>query len=107
MKIAIVGNNVAGTTLAKALRDADANVEIELLTEEAMQYYPRPRLIDYLSGSVQEKDMPFYSMDWYDENRLKLSLNTRVEKIDVPGKKILANGSWVSYDKLVLATGSS
>jgi len=107
LKVAIVGNNVAGTTLAKALRDADASVDIELLTDEAMQYYPRPRLIDYLSGVVQEKDMPFYPMDWYEKNRLKLSLNTRVEKIDAPGKKILVDGSWKDYDRLVLATGSS
>lgn len=107
MKVVIVGNNVAGTTLAKALRDADANVEIELLTEESMQYYPRPRLIDYLSGTVQEKDMPFYPMDWYAKNRLKLSLDTKVEKLEPANKRVLANGSWITYDKLVLAIGSS
>jgi len=107
LKVVIVGNNVAGTTLAKALRDADANVEIELLTEESMQYYPRPRLIDYLSGTVQEKDMPFYPMDWYAKNRLKLSLDTKVEKLEPANKRVMANGSWITYDKLVLAIGSS
>ena len=107
MKVVIVGNNVAGTTLAKALRDADANVEIELLTEEGMQYYPRPRLIDYLSGAVQEKDMPFYPLDWYAKNKLSLRLNVKVEKLAVADKKILANGSWIAYDKLILATGSN
>jgi nitrite reductase (NADH) large subunit len=107
LKVAIVGNNVAGTTLAKALRDADANVEIEMFTEESMQYYPRPRLIDYLSGAVQEKDMPFHPMDWYDKNRVKLNLNAKVERVDASNKKIVVNGSWTQYDKLVLATGSS
>jgi len=107
LKVVIVGNNVAGTTLAKALRDADANVEIELLTEEGMQYYPRPRLIDYLSGAVQEKDMPFYPLDWYAKNKLSLRLNVKVEKLAVADKKILANGSWIAYDKLILATGSN
>ena len=107
MKVVIVGNNVAGTTLAKALRDADAAVDIEIFTEEGMQYYPRPRLIDYLTGAIQEKDMPFYPMDWYVKSRLKLNLNTKVEKIDATNEKVLVNGSWVSYDRLVLATGSS
>lgn len=107
MKVAIVGNNVAGTTLAKALRDADANVEIEMFTEEGMQYYPRPRLIDFLSGTIQEKDMPFYPMEWYDKNKLKLSLNTKVEKVDAANRRILVTGSWVAYDKLALAVGSS
>jgi len=107
MKIVIVGNNVAGTTLAKAVRDADSNADIELFTEESMQYYPRPRLIDFLSGVVQEKDMPFYPMDWYVKNRLNLNLGSRVETVDPSAKKILVNGSWVGYDKLVLATGSN
>lgn len=106
MKVVIVGNNVSGTTLAKAIRDTDAGAEIEIFTEEGTQYYPRPRLIDYLIGTVQEKDMPFYPMDWYDKNRLKLGLNSRVERIDPAGKKILVNGAWTAYDKLALATGS-
>ena len=107
LKVVIVGNNVAGTTLAKALRDSDANVEIELLTDEGTQYYPRPRLIDFISGAIQEKDMPFYPMEWYEKNKLNLRLNTKVEKLAVAEKKIQVNGSWSTYDKLVLATGSS
>jgi nitrite reductase (NADH) large subunit len=107
LKLVIVGNNVAGTTLAKAVRDADASAEIDIFTDESMQYYPRPRLIDFLSGAVQEKDMPFYPMDWYSKNRLTLHLDARVEKVDPREKKVLAKGSWIAYDKLVLATGSN
>ncbi|MCU0852059.1 MAG: FAD-dependent oxidoreductase [Thermoplasmata archaeon] len=103
----IVGNNVAGTTLAKSLRDADTGVEVELFTDENLQYYPRPKLIDLLSGAVQEKDMPFYPMDWYEKNRLKLHLSSRVEKVDRAQKEILVNGNWIVYDKLALAVGSS
>lgn len=107
MRVLIVGNNVAGTTLAKALRDADASVEVEIFTDEPTPYYPRPRLVDYLEGKVQEKDMLFYPADWYDKNRLKLSLNSKVERIDRGGKRILVKESWIPYDALVLATGST
>lgn len=107
MKIVIVGNNVAGTTLAKAIRDADVNAEISLFTDEATQYYPRPRLIDYLTGTVQEKDMPFYTIEWYEKNKLKLNLSSKVDKIDAASNMIMVKGAWVHYDKLVLATGSS
>lgn len=107
MKVLIIGNNVAGTTLAKALRDSDPDVEIEIFTDEGMPYYPRPRLIDYLIGTVQEKDMPFYPLDWYEKNRLTLRLSTKVEKVDPSSKRILAKGTWHSYDKLAIATGSS
>ncbi len=107
MKIVIVGNNVAGTTLAKALRDADAIAEIEIYTEEPIPYYPRPKLIDYLEGKVQDKDMLFYPPEWYEKNRLGLHLGSKVDKIDTADKKILAKGAWTPYDALVLATGSS
>ncbi|HEX7392890.1 MAG TPA: FAD-dependent oxidoreductase [Thermoplasmata archaeon] len=107
MRVLIVGNNVAGTTLAKALRDSDAGVEVEIFTDESTPYYPRPRLVDYLEGKVQEKDMQFYPADWYDKNRLKLNLNSKVERIDRGDKKIMVKESWIPYDALVLATGSS
>ena len=106
MRIIIVGNNVAGTTLAKTLRDTDPSAEIDLYTDENVPYYPRPKLIDYLEGKVQEKDMLFYPLDWYDKNRLKLMLSSKVEKIDPQTKKILVKGAWLDYDRLVLATGS-
>lgn len=107
VKIIVVGNNVAGTTLAKSLRDGDAAAEIELFTEESIPYYPRPKLIDYLEGKVAEKEMPFYPREWYDKNRLVLHLSSPVERIDSKEKKILSMGRWYPYDKLALATGSS
>ena len=107
MKVLIIGNNVAGTTLAKAIRDADANTEIDIFTEEAMAYYPRPRLIDHLMGTVQEKDMPFYPADWYATNKLSLHLSSVADMIDPGVKRIRIGGVWHSYDKLALATGSS
>jgi nitrite reductase (NADH) large subunit len=102
----VVGNNVAGTTLAKAVRDADGDVQIEIFTEEAVPYYPRPKLIDYMAGTVDEGKILFYPMDWYQKNGLELHLNSRVERIDANGKKIFVGGEWRSYDKLVLANGS-
>ena len=106
MRTLIIGNNVAGTNLAKALRDADANVDVEIFSDEAMPYYPRPRLIDYLAGTVDEPSMPFFQMDWYEKNRIKLNLRAKVDKIDATGKKVLSNGTWHPYDRLAIATGS-
>jgi nitrite reductase (NADH) large subunit len=98
---------VAGTTLAKALRDADPALQIDVYADENVQYYPRPRLIDFITGTVQEKDMPFYPLEWYQKNSLHLHLGSKAEKIDAHGRKVLINGSWENYDRLVLATGSS
>ena len=103
----IIGNNVAGTTLAKALRDADANVQVDIYTDENVQYYPRPRLIEFIIGTVQEKDLPFYPMEWFQKNYIILHLGSKAEKIDPQGNRVMINGSWEAYDKLALATGSS
>ena len=102
-----MGNNVAGTTLAKNLRDANADVEIDIYTDETVPYYPRPRLVDYITGKYDENGMPFYPAEWYEKNRLRLHLGSKVEKVDPAAKKILVKGSWEAYDKLALCTGSS
>jgi nitrite reductase (NADH) large subunit len=107
LRIVIVGNNVAGTTLAKNLRDANSEVEIDIYTDEAMLYYPRPRLVDYLMGRYDETGMPFYPADWYEKNRLMIHLSSKVEKVDPVRRKILVKGMWEPYDKLALCTGSS
>jgi nitrite reductase (NADH) large subunit len=107
VRVIVIGNNVAGTTVAKAMRDADPAVSIDIYSQESVPYYPRPRLIDYLEGKVQEKDVPFYPLDWYQTNRLGLYLDCTVERIDRSEKRIQVQGMWERYDKLVLATGSS
>ena len=58
-------------------------------------------------GRYDESGMQFYPVEWYDKNRLKLHLNSKVEKVDRAGKRVLVRGSWEAYDKLALCTGSS
>lgn len=106
MKVIVIGNNVAGTTTAKGIRDADAKAEIHVFTDEAVPYYPRPKLIDFIAGTVDEDRILFHPMEWYEKNRISLHLNTKVEQIDTAGKRVFVYGEWQSYDKLVVATGS-
>lgn len=105
-KVIIIGNNVAGTTAAKGIRDADPEVEIDIYTDEGIPYYPRPRLIEYIIGTVQEKDMPMYGPQWYEQNRIRLHLLHKAEKLNRQTKQIMISAKWQPYDKLVLATGS-
>ncbi|MCJ2533252.1 MAG: FAD-dependent oxidoreductase [Candidatus Thermoplasmatota archaeon] len=107
MKVIIVGNNAAGTTAAKGTRDASQEAEIEIFTEEPVPYYPRPKLIDFIAGAIDEKDILFNPVDWYEKNRLTLHLSSRVDRVDVASKKVLVGADWHTYDRLVLANGSS
>ncbi|UCE92265.1 MAG: NAD(P)/FAD-dependent oxidoreductase [Methanobacteriota archaeon] len=106
MKVVVIGNNAAGTTAAKGIRDADVEAEIHVFTDEIVPYYARPRLIDYIAGTVDDSGLLFYQMDWYEKNGIALHLDSKVEQIDAAGKRVFAYGEWHSYDKLVLATGS-
>jgi len=107
MKVVVVGNNVAGTNVAKAVRDGDQDAVVEVFTDEETAYYARPKLIDFLAGDVKEEGLLFYPADWYEKNRIALHLGTKVEKVDPTKKTVTAGGREPAYDKLVLATGSS
>jgi len=107
MKVIIVGNNIAGTTTAKAIRDADKDVEIDIFTEESVPYYARPKLIDFVAGTVEESGIMFHPVEWYEKNNLSLHLSSKIDRVDVAGKKVLVGADWHTYDRLVLANGSS
>ena len=106
MKIIVIGNNVAGTTTAKGIRDADPEAEIHVFTDEAVPYYPRPKLIDFIAGAVDESGILFHPIEWYEKNGIDLHLDSKVEQIDTAGRRVFVYGEWQHYDKLVMATGS-
>jgi len=106
MKVVIIGNNVAGTTTAKSIRDLRPDIDINVFAEERYHYYPRPMLIELIAGKIDEKSLFFYSDDWYIKNRIKVHLNTPVEAIEPEEKRVSAGGKWFEYDALVIATGA-
>jgi len=61
-----------------------------------------------LSGEKQYEDIITHDDQWYEQHGITLHKGTLVEAIDVQKKSITtANGDKKSYDKLVIATGSS
>jgi len=106
MKIIIAGNNVAGITAAKTIRGMRQDVEIQVFAEEPYHYYPRPILIEFIAGRVEEKNLYFYSEEWYVKNRIRAHLSTPVEIIDPKSHRAFADGKWMDYDAFILATGA-
>ncbi len=110
----IIGNGVAGITAARAL--SDAGVEVEIYTREACHYYPRPRLQEFLAGEMELEELPLYPPSWYEKRGITVHLRTEVVGLDPASKQIAlaacaepgpSNGRQVSYDRLLLAVGSS
>jgi nitrite reductase (NADH) large subunit len=101
----IIGNGVAGVTAARAL--SDAGVEVEVYTQEAYHYYPRPRLQRFLAGEIELEELPLYPPTWYEKRGIAVHLETEVTELDPRVKRIaLADGREVFCDRLLLATGS-
>ena len=107
MKYVIVGNGVAGSTAAAAIRKTDSTGEIRMITEEAHSFYSRIRLPEYISGEVDLPKLQIKNQSWYEENGIQLTLNSRVADIDPTAREIgTTSGEKFSYDKLLLATGA-
>jgi nitrite reductase (NADH) large subunit len=102
----IVGNGVAGTKAASAIRSADAAAEITILSADDRPFYLRPKLADFVSGKIPETALAGKTPDFYTKNGIKLRLNIRVAGLDPAKQQLkLASGASVSYDSLLIATG--
>ena len=87
MKYIIIGNGVAGTTAAINIGKIDHEGEITILSDEAYPFYSRIRLMEYISGDVDESGLVIYKDAWYEKNNIKLLLNTPVSEIDKNKKR--------------------
>ena len=106
MKYVIIGNGVAGTTAAFNIRKFDAEGEIIVITEEDIPFYSRIRLTEYLSRSVEEKNLILHNDAWYERNKIFLITSRRVVSINREDSQVcLEGGTHISYDKLLIATG--
>jgi nitrite reductase (NADH) large subunit len=106
MKYMIIGNGIAGTTAAANIRKYDSEGEITIVTDEAVPFYSRIRLIEYLAGEADEKDIVIYKNEWYEQNNIRLLLNSPVAEINRDKKEVMTSkGKRFGYDKLLLATG--
>ncbi len=109
MKVVIIGNNVAGTFSAQNIRNLNEDVEIELYTQEKFPYYTRINLPELISEKISIEDLIVFKDNWYKSKNLKLHLNKKVNKINPQNKTISIEekDELISYDKLILALGST
>ncbi len=107
-RIVIIGAGQAGCQAVATLRAEGFAGAITMVGDEAYAPYQRPPLSKtYLMGTM-ERDRLFLKPDaFYAEAKCELLLNIGVKSIDRTMKSVaLSDGRSLSYDKLLIATGT-
>jgi nitrite reductase (NADH) large subunit len=105
-RLVIVGAGIAGVTAAENARSSSPEVGIQLVSSEPGLPYYRLNLTRLLAGEVGEQSMAIHDRLWYSEANIEL-VQGQVLTIDREEKSVkLLNGPTLSYDRLVLASGS-
>ncbi len=102
----IIGNSIAGRAAALAIESLHEDGEITVISEENAPLYNRPMLPDFIGG--MEKARLFAVGELFPSSRQKLITGDAAVRIDLAAKTVvLASGSQIPYDALLLATGSA
>lgn len=105
--VVVIGGGQAGSSLVAKLRNAGFEGDITLFAEESVPPYQRPPLSKaYLLGDMELERLFLRPERFYAENNINLRLNERVDAIDPAAKTVSVGDEVVSYDALVLTTGS-
>lgn len=107
-KLIVVGNGMAGTACVERILKHKARFEITIFGDETHVNYNRILLSSVLAGEKSGDEIVLNSLEWYKQNEITLRLGVRITDIDAAAKTVTGNdGSVTSFDKLLLATGSS
>ena len=107
--VVIVGAGQAGFHCASSLRDRGWNGRIILVGDETEPPYYRPPLSkEYLQGRTPGDELPLRPDSFFQRSAIDLITGDEVRAIDRAERRVLlASGSHLNYDELVLATGAA
>lgn len=107
MKYVIIGNSAAAVGCIEGIRETDKDGEIVVISNEPYHTYSRPLISYLLYGKTDEERMKYRPDSFYEDNGVTTMLGRTVVKINPDRKTVdLDKGDAVSYDKLLVATGS-
>jgi NAD(P)H-nitrite reductase large subunit len=108
MKYVIIGNSAGAIGCIEGICSIDKEGEIVLISNEKHHTYSRPLISYLIYGKTDEQKMKYRPDSFYADNKVNTMLGKTVTSIDKDSKKVtLDDNTSVSYDKLLVATGSS
>jgi len=104
----IVGASAAGMAAAHTIRQYDSDGSIGIFTDETDPPYFRPLIPFLISGKKKSFDMFMTGSGPYVNKNITINTGHRITGLSVTTKKVfLSEDISVSWDKILLATGSS
>ncbi|HBR40159.1 MAG TPA: nitrite reductase large subunit, partial [Sulfitobacter pontiacus] len=107
-KLVVIGAGMASGRVLEHLLEQDREAyDITLFNAEARGNYNRIMLSPVLSGEKTYADIVTHDAGWYAENDITCRFGEKVLEIDRAAKTVTGENGTVSYDKLLLGTGSN
>ncbi|HLA42289.1 MAG TPA: FAD-dependent oxidoreductase, partial [Aggregatilineales bacterium] len=107
-RVVIIGNGIAGVTAADHIRRRHPICQIQIVAREHHHLYNRMGLSRLIYGRSAMQGLYLMPDSWYEDYQIECLLNTFAVQIDRENRYVvLADGGVLSYDRLVLATGSA
>ncbi len=106
MEVVVIGNGVAGEAVCSAIRSTTEDVGITLISEEPHPFYSPCLLAQYIAKEVKRSKVYLKSPRDYEKERISALLGHRVKRIDPTQKLVFLSDRKITYDRLILATGS-
>ena len=108
MEYVIIGNGIAGTSAAEAIRRLDRQGAITMIADEDEIPYCRPMISNLLAGDIAAERLAIRPSSFYDDLNIKPVLGRRVQSIDPAAGKVRVGDSdlIVPFDRLLIASGA-
>lgn len=107
MNILIIGGGVAAYEAALGAAE-NPTCKITLCSQESVPPYRRPALSRMVAEEISDTAFYFKQAAFYQEHNIDLKLNKTAVSVNKEQKNItFKDGDVLSYDRLILATGSS
>jgi NADPH-dependent 2,4-dienoyl-CoA reductase/sulfur reductase-like enzyme len=106
--VVLGGGMIAGYVAKQLVEDGLKPGELGIVSADDALPYERPPLSkSFLAGKDTEQSVLINPDSFYREHAIGIHLNTLIERIDVPAKRLVGRGGEeFRFGKLILATGS-
>jgi nitrite reductase [NAD(P)H] large subunit len=107
-RLVVIGNGMApGRALERLFEDAPDQYDVTIFNAEPRVNYDRIMLSPVLSGEKTYDEIVIHGDGWYADHNVMLYKGHKVTEIDRDKHTVTSeHGETVSYDKLIVATGS-